>query len=143
MNMPSNMRKAAVCGTAGLQRMLWSIRAKPAQARRSRNPTWGSSSSPKASSKSPALAARSTVCEWMKLSSPMAAPKSSQTCERRGSFHQRGCGAKRAATSKRPTAISSDLARLRRSPMLAARASTRRRAALTAWRLPARTPSSR
>ena len=58
--------------------MLCTIRLNPAQARSSRRPTCGSSSSATASSSSPAWAARLAVCSPMKASSPMAAPKNSK-----------------------------------------------------------------
>ena len=78
-SMPSNMSRAMVCAVTGLQRMLWSIRANPAQARRSRKATCGSSNSPKESRRSPALAARSAVWARTKAASPTAAPKSSKS----------------------------------------------------------------
>ena len=146
--MPSNMSNAIVWAAVGLQRMLWSIRANPALARRRRRATWGSSSSPRASKRSPALAALSAVWFRTKPLSPTAAPKNSKwrralqvpASSRSSASGKWQC---RAAMSAEPTAISSHLLKFKQRPRAAAFVSTVRKARPTASMSPPRKPSSR
>ena len=120
--------------------MLWSIRANPAQARRSRKATCGSSNSPKESRRSPALAARSAVWARTKAASPTAAPKSSKSrCTLLDPSASRsklsGKWQCRAAMSVDPAATSSHLARFKVKPMVAALASTKRENNPFSWML--------
>ena len=58
--MPSNMLRAMLWATGGLQRMLWTSRAKPAQVRSRRSLNLGNGKS-MASRRSPSLAACPSV----------------------------------------------------------------------------------